>query len=37
MNHGKQGMWPQTGYTVPFASTLREAALRIGLFYIDLF
>lgn len=30
MNHGKQGMWPQTGNTVQFVSTLREAALRIG-------
>lgn len=30
MNHGKQGMWPQTGNTVLFISTLREAALRIG-------
>lgn len=34
MNHGKQGMWPQTGNTVLFVSTSREAALRIELNFI---
>lgn len=34
MDHGKQGMWPQAGNTVPFVSTLGEAALRIGWSFI---